>query len=132
MYDFDIYTPSVSSSATSLIVWTIVSLILAVIGGILTYILFINKNDKLDNKFLIWLRDFLSFKNILLETILKITYVMLAIFITLTSFNMIGVSFIRFLLYLIGGNVMLRIAYESFLMLIMIWKNTSEINKKMK
>lgn len=132
MYDFDIYAPSVSSSATSLIVWTIVSLILAVIGGILTYILFINKNHKLDNKFLIWLRDFLSFKNILLETILKITYVMLAIFITLTSFNMIGVSFIRFLLYLIGGNVMLRIAYESFLMLIMIWKNTSEINKKMK
>lgn len=132
MYDFDIYTPSISSSATSILVWTIVSFILAIVGGILAYILFINKNNKLNNKFLVWLRDFLSFKNILLETILKVTYVMLAIFITLTSFNMIGVSFIRFLLYLIIGNVVLRVTYESILMIIMIWKNTSEINKKMK
>lgn len=132
MYDFDYYTPSISSSATGSLVWTVVSIILAIIGGILAYVLFINKNNKLDNKFLVWLRDFLSFKNLLLETILKITYVILAIFITLSSFNMIGINFLGFLLYLIIGNVILRIVYESSLMLLMIWKNTSEINKKMK
>ena len=132
MYDFDYYTPSISSSATGSLVWTAVSIILAIIGGILAYVLFINKNNKLDNKFLVWLRDFLSFKNLLLETILKITYVILAIFITLSSFNMIGINFLGFLLYLIIGNVILRIVYESSLMLLMIWKNTSEINKKMK
>ena len=132
MYDFDYYTPSISSSATGSLVWTVVSIILAIIGGILAYVLFINKNNKLDNKFLVWLRDFLSFKNLLLETILKVTYVILAIFITLFSFNMIGINFLGFLLYLIIGNVILRIVYESSLMLLMIWKNTSEINKKMK
>ncbi len=132
MYDFDYYTPSISSSATGSLVWTVVSIILAIIGGILAYVLFINKNNKLDNKFLVWLRDFLSFKNLLLETILKVTYVILAIFITLSSFNMIGINFLGFLLYLIIGNVILRIVYESSLMLLMIWKNTSEINKKMK
>lgn len=132
MYDFDIYAPSVSSSASGSFIWVIVSIVLAIVGGILAYFLFINKDDKLDNKFLIWLRDFLSFKNIMLETILKVTYVILAIFITLVSFNTIGDSFFGFLLELVIGNVMLRIAYESFLMLIMIWKNTSEINKKMK
>ncbi len=132
MYDFDYYTPSISSSATGSLVWTAVSIILAIIGGILAYVLFINKNNKLDNKFLVWLRDFLSFKNLLLETILKVTYVILAIFITLSSFNMIGINFLGFLLYLIIGNVILRIVYESSLMLLMIWKNTSEINKKMK
>lgn len=132
MYDFDYYTPSISSSTTGSLVWTAVSIILAIIGGILAYVLFINKNNKLDNKFLVWLRDFLSFKNLLLETILKITYVILAIFITLSSFNMIGINFLGFLLYLIIGNVILRIVYESSLMLLMIWKNTSEINKKMK
>lgn len=132
MYDFDVYSPSISSSATGSLVWTIVSVILAIIGGILAYVLFVNKNTKLENKFLIWLRDFLSFKNLLLETILKVTYVILAIFVTLTSFNMIGVSFFGFLLYLVIGNVVLRIIYESSLMLLMIWKNTSEINKKMK
>lgn len=132
MYDFDLYTPSISSSATGSLVWTVVSIILAIIGGILAYVLFINKDTKLDNKFLVWLRDFLSFKNLLLETILKVTYVILAIFVTLTSFNMIGISFFGFLLYLVIGNVVLRIIYESSLMLLMIWKNTSEINKKMK
>lgn len=132
MYDFDYYTPSISSSATGSLVWTAVSIILAIIGGILAYVLFINKNNKLDNKFLVWLRDFLSFKNLLLETILKVTYVILTIFITLSSFNMIGINFLGFLLYLIIGNVILRIVYESSLMLLMIWKNTSEINKKMK
>ena len=132
MYDFDYYTPSISSSATGSLVWTVVSIILAIIGDILAYVLFINKNNKLDNKFLVWLRDFLSFKNLLLETILKVTYVILAIFITLSSFNMIGINFLGFLLYLIIGNVILRIVYESSLMLLMIWKNTSEINKKMK
>lgn len=132
MYDFDVYSPSISAGATGSLVWTIVSVILAIIGGILAYVLFINKNTKLENKFLIWLRDFLSFKNLLLETILKVTYVILAIFVTLTSFNMIGVSFFGFLLYLVIGNVVLRIIYESSLMLLMIWKNTSEINKKMK
>ncbi len=132
MYDFDVYSPSISPNATGSLVWTIVSVILAIIGGILAYVLFINKNTKLENKFLIWLRDFLSFKNLLLETILKVTYVILAIFVTLTSFNMIGVSFFGFLLYLVIGNVVLRIIYESSLMLLMIWKNTSEINKKMK
>lgn len=132
MYDFDVYSPSISSGATGSLVWTIVSVILAIIEGILAYVLFINKNTKLENKFLIWLRDFLSFKNLLLETILKVTYVILAIFVTLTSFNMIGVSFFGFLLYLVIGNVVLRIIYESSLMLLMIWKNTSEINKKMK
>ena len=132
MYDFDVYSPSISSSATGSLVWTIVSVILAIIGGILAYVLFVNKNTKLENKFLIWLRDFLSFKNLLLETILKVTYVILAIFVTLTSFNIIGVNFFGFLLYLVIGNVVLRIIYESSLMLLMIWKNTSEINKKMK
>ena len=132
MYDFDYYTPSISSNVAGSLVWTVVSIVLAIIGGIVAYILFINKNNKLDNKFLVWLRDFLSFKKLLLETILKVTYVILAIFITLTSFNMIGVNFFGFLLYLIIGNVVLRIIYESSLMLLMIWKNTSEINKKMK
>lgn len=130
MYDFDYYTPN--SSLAGSMVWTIVSVILAIIGGILVYVLFVQKKDKLNNKFLVWLKDFLSFKNLLLETILKITYIILAIFITLSSFNMIGINFFAFLLYLIIGNVVLRIIYEGSIMLLMIWKNTSEINKKLK
>lgn len=118
MYDFDYYTPN--SSLAGSMVWTIVSVILAIIGGILVYVLFVQKKDKLNNKFLVWLKDFLSFKNLLLETILKVTYIILAIFITLSSFNMIGINFFAFLLYLIIGNVVLRIIYEGSIMLLMI------------
>lgn len=132
MYDFNYYTPNVSAGYSGSFVWTIVSVILAIIGGIAVYFLFLNKNQKLNNKFLIWLKDFLNFKNILIETLLKITYVILAIFITLTSFNLIGSNFVGFLLYLILGNIILRIAYEGTLMLVMIWKNTTEMNKKLK
>lgn len=126
------YTPTVTTGYAGSVVWTIVSVLLAIIGGFLVYFLFTNKKEKLNNKFLIWLKDFLNFKNLLLEVILKITYAIFAIFITLTSFNVISTSFVGFLLYLVLGNVFLRIIYESSLMIIMIWKNTTEINKKMK
>jgi len=112
--------------------WTIVALVLSVIGGILAYILFVKKDVKLENKFLIWFKSFLDFKEMLIETILKVTYIILAIFITLSAFKLISVSFMAFLLSLVLGNLMLRLIYEASLMFIMIWRNTSEINNKMK
>lgn len=68
----------------------------------------------------------------LIEPILKVTYLILAIFITLVSLGLIGKSFVGFILTLTLGNIVLRIIYEASLILLMIWKNTTEINKKMK
>ena len=112
--------------------WTIVALVLSVVGGILAYILFVKKDVKIENKFLIWFKSFLDFKEMLIETILKVTYISLAIFITLSAFKLISVSFMGFLVSLVFGNLMLRLIYEASLMFVMIWRNTSEINKKMK
>ena len=112
--------------------WTIVALVLSVVGGILAYILFVKKDVKIENKFLIWFKSFLDFKEMLIETILKVTYIILAIFITLLAFKLISVSFIGFLVSLVFGNLMLRLIYEASLMFVMIWRNTSEINNKMK
>ena len=52
MYDFSYYTPTVSSGFSGSMVWTIISFILAIIGGILVYILFLNKNEKINNKWI--------------------------------------------------------------------------------
>lgn len=112
--------------------WTIVALILSIVGGILAYFLFVKKDVKIENKYLIWLKSFLDFKEMLIETILKVTYIIFAIFITLTAFKLISTSFMGFLATLVLGNVLLRLGYEASLMFVMIWKNTSEINKKMK
>ena len=113
-------------------VWAIISLVLAIVGAILAYFMFVKPEKKYPQKFVNWLRSYLNFNEMLIEPILKVTYIFLAIFITLTSFNFISVSFVYFLLYLIVGNLVVRVIYEASMIIIGIWKNTKEINKKMK
>lgn len=118
------------SSAVGNTVWIILSLILAIVGGILVYFLFLSKKNEGKFKgFLGWLYDFLSFKKMFLETLLKVTYLIVAIYITLSSFALIGNSFLAFLLQLIVGNVVARVIYEFSLILLVICRNTTEIAK---
>ena len=115
------------------LVWTIVSLVVALFGCFIVYYLFVtNKKFKTDNKLLAWLKSFLNFDKMLIETILKITYIFMAIFITLSSFALIRLSFLSFLVTLVFGNIITRIIYELILITIMIWKNTAEIKNKLK
>ena len=87
-------------------VWSIVSLVLAVVGGIALYFTFLRKkNDGKFKGFWGWMYDFLSFKKMFVEEILKVLYYMVAIFITLGSFAVIN-QFGMFLVILIGGNIM--------------------------
>ena len=53
-----------------------------------------------------------------------------ALFITLVSLGMIGSSFIGFILFLVLGNLTVRICYEFALVTILIYKNVKEINEK--
>ena len=131
MYTYGLGNYALSSSSDAG-VWTIVAFVLAIIGSILAYFLFVKPEKKYPQKFVNWLRSFLNFNEMLIEPILKVTYIFLAIFITLTSFNYISYSFLTFLLTLILGNLAVRVAYEFLMITIGIWKNTKEINKKMK
>ena len=128
--DFGAGTMALASSGSN--VWTIIALVLAICGAIVGYFLFIKPEKEYPNKFVNWLRSFFNFQEMLIEPILKVTYAFLAIFITLTSFNLISYSFPLFLLYLIGFNLLMRVVYEASMMMVGIWKNTKEINKKMK
>lgn len=125
----DIY--SASNSLQGMAIWTIVALILSIIGGILVYFLFIKTNNKLSDN-LKKLRDLLDFRIMLIEPILKIVYLIGTIFIILFSFNFITINFISFLLILIIGPVIIRIVYEAALILVMIWKNTKIISDNTK
>lgn len=121
-----------SSDAINSSVWMIVSIILAVVGGILIYFLFLSKKNEGKFKgFAGWLYDFLSFKRMFMEALLKITYLILALYITLSSFALIGTNFIAFLGTLILGNVILRLVYEFSLLLLVICRNTTDISKKL-
>ena len=66
---------SSSSDAVNSSVWLIVSVILAVVGGILIYFLFLSKKNEGKFKgFAGWLYDFLSFKKMFMEALLYMNF----------------------------------------------------------
>jgi hypothetical protein len=123
-----------SRSNTGILIWTIIAIILAIIGGILVYTLFLSKKNEGKFKgFLGWLYGFLKFKTMSIEIILKICYLITAIFITLWSFTWLatGSTFWMFFVFIIFGNIGARVGYELSLMLVMIWRNTEEIRNNL-
>lgn len=128
------YSNSLNTSGLeSLGIWMIISVVIAIAGGIVVYILFLNKeNENKFTGFTAWLYDFLSFKKMLLETILKVCYLITAIYITLVGLGLLSVNILSALMTIIVGNVVARIAYEFSLILLTICRNTTEINKKLK
>ncbi len=111
-------------------IWTIIAAILAIVGGILVYFLFVKSKTEPKGKFAKWLKDFLAFKVMWIEPILKVVYYIATIFIILFSFTFLalgGVGILSFFLCLILGPVAVRLAYEMTMMFIMIWRNTKDI-----
>ena len=116
-------------------IWMIIAAIIAIVGGILVYFLFVKAKTEPKGKFLKWLKDFLSFKVMWIEPILKVVYYIATIFIVLNSFSFLGLGgygVLMWLLTLILGPVILRVAYEATMMFIMIWRNTRDIAENVK
>ncbi len=129
-YDYGVTNPIGFNSSS---VWIIISLVVAVIGGICLYFtVFSDKNEGKYEGFMAKLYDFVKFKKMYITVILKVSYLVLAIYLTLVSFTAISTSFLVFLLILIFGNLILRLIYEFSLVLLSIQENVAEINKKMK
>lgn len=126
---------SAASQGIGVTIWIILAFIAALVGCFLVYFLFVKKDNKLNNPKLEWLRSFLRFDKMVIEVILKIAYIFAAIFTTLAPFAFLALGFTGFIsciLTIVFGNIFIRICYEAMLMGVMLWKNTSEINKKLK
>ncbi|MBQ6510420.1 hypothetical protein IJI94_00410 [Candidatus Saccharibacteria bacterium] len=124
-----------SDALTAIGIWTIVALVLAVVGGILLYFLFVKGKNEPKGKFAKWLKDFLSFKIMWIEAFAKIFYYMLTIFAILLSFSFLtlgGMGFLMFICTLVLAPIFIRIGYESFIMFIMVWRNTRDIAENTK
>ena len=121
------------SISTFLFVWTIIALALAVIGGLVVYFVFLNEKLAKNYKgFVKWLYEFLSFKKFTVETILKVVYIIAAIYTTFVSFGYIGTSALVFFDTLIIENIKLRVMYELAMLFVNMCKNIKEINEKTK
>lgn len=133
------YSSSIGSSASKVasqtigsVIWTIIAIVLAVVGGIVLYFTFLSKKNEGKFKgFLGWSYDFLTFKKLFAENLLKVLYLIVAIFITLFSFGLIGINFFLFLSVLVIGNILTRLGYEFMLIKLLICRNTTEINAKL-
>lgn len=112
-------------------IWMIIAAILAVVGGILVYFLFVKNKENPKSKFLVALKNFLSFKTMWIEAIVKVMYYVVTIFVILASFAMIGQSFLAFILLLLLGPIVVRLCYEAAIMGIKIWRNTAKIVENM-
>lgn len=126
---------SYTSAATGASIWGIIALVLAIVGGILVYFLFVKAKTEPKGKFAKWLKDFLSFKIMWIEPILKVVYYIATIFTVLYSFTFLalgGYGFLMFLMCLVLGPIIIRIVYEATMMFIMIWRNTRDIAENTK
>lgn len=111
--------------------WIAISAILALVGGIVIYFMFVAEKNGKYTGFIAWLHDFLNFKTFFINMVLKILYIVTTLFITLSSFSFISVSVAAFFLWLILGNIVSRVAYEFVLMFLTLVNNSTEINKKL-
>ncbi len=113
----------------------IISVVLAIAATVVAYILIIPnyRREKL-NGFFRWIHDLFNFKVLLLEHILKSLYILATFFVIIYSFCHLftGAGFIDFLVILIGGPVALRIVFEFIMLMIVLVRNTNDINKKLK
>jgi hypothetical protein len=117
----------------------LISLLLAIVAGIAIFVIFLPRHR--DGQFtgiVAWIRDFLNFKTLLAELVLRLLYVISACYITFSAFatlftsrGSVGTSLLTFLITIIIGNVVARIAYELLLVVLLISKNTTEINEKL-
>ena len=59
-------TPNLLGSFNGSAVWTIVSLVLALVGGLVVYFLFFKPDKKMPNKYLEWIKEFFNFHKMLI------------------------------------------------------------------
>lgn len=133
--DYNALYSAAGGASEGFTIWVGVATLLAVVGGILLYFLFVRNKTNPKGKFTKWLKDFLSFKIMWLEPILKCAYYIVTILVILVSFGFLsygGVGVLMFIITLILGPILVRLGYEFTMMFVMIWRNTRDIAENTK
>ncbi len=123
----DTITNTAKSFSTSE-VWIIISVLLAVIGGVFLFTNYFGKDKEgVYTGYKKKIYDFLNFKTTIIEPIFRVLYLIVAIAITLASFSYITTNFFEFIGTLVFGNILARLAFELLLLVLKLFKDVSEI-----
>ena len=106
--------------------WLTIATFLALGIAIAGYILFVRPNKKYNNKFVTWARKFLNFDELVIEPLVKVLYIFITVYVILSSFSLMDLSFWSFITYFVGGIVAARLSYELIMILVGIYKNTKK------
>ena len=130
---------STSNAVQGIYIWTIVATVLAIVGSILIYFLFVKSKTNFKGG-LKTLRDYLSGDLIHIESLAKMFYYAGLIYVILTSINSLitigiggadaGSYIMAFFAQLLLGPIIVRFVFEIIMMFIRIWKNTENLKKK--
>ena len=122
-------TNAVKEAINGPLIWTIISIVLAIVGGVVLYFTVFNKsNESKYRGFMAKIYELVHFKYFLIDDLFKILYIICALAITLLSLNYIGNW--KFLVILIAGNVALRISFEFTMLFMELCNNVRNISKK--
>lgn len=105
----------------------VIALFIAIAASLILYFTFMNKkNIGHYSGFSEKLYNFLHFRTMWLENMLKFFYVFTAIFITVFSFDsLFNDYYLGFFIMLIGGNIACRLAYELLMLFVRLCTDVS-------
>lgn len=118
----------------------ILGVVAAIAGTVVAFVMIIPEKKRegfKSNKVLLWLHDFLNFKTLWIEKILKCLYVLMSlIYVCVGFFMLFSASFGQYmggygLLLIIFGPILTRVVYEFCMLSILTVKNLAEINNKL-
>lgn len=118
------YTPFFS------LILPIIALIIIIAGGLALYFLFVRKPNRFQGT-VAKLHDALNFQTFYTERLIRALYSITVVGIVVYSVVLLFSHFFTALLLFVLGNLVARIVYEYALLLLVLCRNTQEINRKM-
>ena len=108
----------------------ILALIVIIAGGLALYFLFVRKPNHYQGA-AAKLHDALTFRTFYTEKLLRALYCITVVAIAVYSVILLFTHFFTALMLFVLGNLIARIVYEYALLLLVLCRNTQEINRKM-
>ena len=108
----------------------VLALIVIIAGGLALYFLFVRKPNHYQGA-AAKLHNALTFRTFYTEKLLRALYCITVVAIAVYSVILLFSHFFLALLCFVGGNLIARIVYEYALLLLVLCRNTQEINRKL-
>lgn len=124
------YTHTYTYTPFFTVILPIIALIIVIAGGLSLYFLFVRKPNHFQGT-VAKLHDALNFQTFYTEKFIRALYCITVVGIVVYSVVLLFSHFFTALLLFVLGNLAARIVYEYALLLLVLCRNTQEINRKM-